>query len=358
MSVSQRALIWLAGWSLVVWGGTWAVAQSDGIGDIAARQFYSEGQAALNREDLKTAAKRFGQAMQAAPGDGRYPTALSAVFLRQGQISRAWRLVRQGIRLSPGDPRVAAQFLNVWNRFGQQRLFHVGNTPAKVEKTLGQPDHQNAVGTSERWFYGFMAIDWSRGQLYSSVDLRGLDAANEQPQARLVLELDPAWRVSFRVADNQQQTTSYQRQPPESTAGPANQPTAPDEAAPPAALIIQRLYRVATEGISPRQWMERARRAAQQADAVNRWELLAEDDERVIYEWNSKAAAKSPPRYELAVAMMDDRDLHVVAYAGPVALPAEQRQHWIARLKSARLKPLATAVEPLPESPAGATAAE
>jgi hypothetical protein len=297
----------------------------ENVAQVAAKQFYQDGMQAAREHDFTRAAAKFSQAIKSDPTRPEYRAALSAAFVEQSQPQPAWEQIRLAMKSGAGDARIANQMFAVWNALGAEELFHAGTVQDTVRKALGKPDRVNQAGGKARWFYDFMAIDWSDGLLYSSIDLRGVEPALLRPVAQMVIRPDSRWRVRYRVVDRAQQTTHYFV--PE--AGPSSHEQ----------FVMQRVFQLAEQGVAARQWMERMQRTALRTNPQIDWEIIEETDERLIYEWRQTAGDDWQARHEVALVLTDGRDLHHIAYSDQTEqLANDVRAAWLAQFQAASLR--------------------
>ena len=125
-------------------------------------------------------------------------------------------------------------------------VFATGKSADEIRQSLGAPDRINKQGANERWIYGCMAIDFANGKLFSTIDLRGYQAELQRSPIRLGFRPDPSlWRAKRRHMSRLTSTTEYEA-------------VAANEAA--WTLLTQRLFGKVSQHVSPRKWMEQARR--------------------------------------------------------------------------------------------------
>lgn len=356
-----RATICCLVWLFPLHGNTVLRAQdSPGVGAVAAKQFFKEGMELAAENDFVEAAAKFAKAIESDGSRPEYRAALSAAYLELSHTNKAWKLIREAMKAGAGDPRIANQLIAVWNGFGADGLFQAGTVQSSVKRTLGKPDRINKSGNNERWFYNYMGIDWSEGLLYSTIDLRGIVPSNLRPLAQLRLDPDSRWRVDFRRTDRSQNTTRYLVEDAaadkadttdDKTADESNEKDAGDpRKASPEMFMIQRIFQLVEQGVSPRQWMEQMQRAAKRVNPDIEWQVIKETDDRLIYEWQQSATEQWTARHEIALVMGDGRDLHYAAYSDSVAeLTAAAKKEWLQIFAAAKLHHYEQKSEAIPE---------
>lgn len=318
-----------------------------GVGRIAARQFFQEGLTSVREKDFPEAARKFRKAIRSDSTRPEYRAALSAVYVEQSQLKKAWNEARLAMKVGAGEPQVADQLFSVWNAFGADNLFLAGTVKSSVRNMLGEPDRVNTIGANERWFYDFMGIDWADGLLYSTIDLRGVASESLQPLSQLRLQPDSRWHVLYRVADRAQQTTHYVVSSDDAA---DSIPSESDQANPEGEMfVIQRLSQLAKQGMVPRKWMEQMQRIALRANPDIEWDIVEELDDRLIYEWRQSKTRDWPAHHEVALVMSDGRDLHYAAYSDATErLAPAMHDKWLEIFSKAQLHRFDQGLESIP----------
>ncbi len=199
---------------------------------------------------------------------------------------------------------------------GRDVAFRVATQAAAVESTLGKPDRVNIEGENERWIYGFYAVDFAKGRLFSTTDLRG-----KRPVAidnvQLGYRPDPdAWRVRYRTRDQFGFTSEYepsdQDKSSPSEVEKTNRTPAASEASPLPMIVVQRIYDITKQGVSPRDWLERNRTASLSSNDT--WKLLHEDLYGLIFEHTIRGPDQRVTSWEISRLLKGPRDLFRVSY--------------------------------------------
>lgn len=314
--------------------------------ETAAFQHFRQGIQAMDQQQYDKAIQEFKRAAQLQPRDDDFRAALSAALLSSGRPALAWNQARTAVRLGPQNPRAAEQLMATWGHFARQGAFATGQAPADVKAVLGDADRINRAGTNARWIYGFMAMDFAKEQLYSTIDLRGLKPELERPMARVSFQVDGrAWSVKQRVVTSNQTSTEYTLPRSKTEAAPAE---------PPETILVQRLFETCRQGTSVIEWVEKFKLGVLRESPQARFEILIRDPKTIVFEVTSSSAESKSARYEITRVFCGRRDLHRLSYrvVGPPPT-ADTRQTWSRLINEAHLLDLTKpSTEVVPSAPA------
>ncbi len=164
-----------------------------------ARRAYELGKTAIDTGDGETAIRHLSKAVEQFPRNGEFRYALSQAYQVAGKLGDAWFQIRQAIRASPNSRKCQERFEEFWIGLERKGVFNVGQNKAGVEKSAGKPDRVIKGKGGEQWAYAYMNVMFLKGNVHSTMDVRGIALAKVKPQDVIQFEVDKAsWSLVRR----------------------------------------------------------------------------------------------------------------------------------------------------------------
>lgn len=295
----------------------------------AVNNDFATAMALFRAGDIDAALPRFEQAAHDEPNVLDHQLALATVYLRKQRGPEGWTHLRKAVRINPKHPQAAAMFLDIWRRFDARGVLNTSHPIDGVTKILGAPDRQQqgAPGSGiARLEYGFMAIDFVDGRLYTTLDLRGLTRAALRPDRSLAPAFDQRkWRLGHRSVSSSSVISEFVL--------PGQSVQRYDEL-----CSVRRHPELAERGVSCDAFVANIRRNLEKNVRGAVFNVIRRAPGEVVYEFIVPADSNQPAQHEVARVLTGPRDIHAVAYVkmGP-AMNEDLRDAWIKRLDRATL---------------------
>lgn len=292
-----------------------------------AQAFFQQGVTALEQGDAASAQRHFQIAVSIVPDNPSYRYALSVSYAKAGDARNMWQALRHTLAIDAGHEQAQKDFSRLWTYFDQQALFNTGAPAERIRQVLGEPDQIIPNPQGAVWRYAYMSLSLAGNRVFGTTDWSGLDPKLIPSHARLDITLDERdWHVSHRAANRYNVMTEY-------TVAPQTVQNWQE------LFSTQRLLGMAGKPL--RSLLASMREQSFQVDPKAHWQVLAETDDSILYEWRIAASPDHPAQHEIARIMLGSQDIYRIAYVAKVPqLNEAQRNNWIKRLQMATLNPV------------------
>ena len=159
-----------------------------------------------NQETLESAAKSLPELKAAVDANPKSADALANYATALYQVNKypeSWKQLMLAYKLEPNNTGVALGIKLVSQALEEMGAFTVGVPMEKVRALLGEPSQKVDLGKtrkpSQRWVYGYLAVDFASGQVHELIDLRGATKELFEPTEFVDVDLDnQKWICSLR----------------------------------------------------------------------------------------------------------------------------------------------------------------
>ncbi len=292
-----------------------------------AEKAYAQGVGLLEKMQAKEAVTSFRRALEAVPNNVKYRHGLAIALVKSEQPVEALKEIRIALRRAPKSEVVSRVFSSIWMLFDREGLFNVSVRKSTIERELGKPDGIVGAEPQSQLIYGFMALNFSNGRLFSVLDMRNLPKDGANPVAVVELELERGvWLPGHRLINRSQSNVEHTQN------GESVQEWTK--------MFSQQRLILAAQRTTAKQVMENIRAQLTKLDKDVEFTVQRETEKDVIFEWKLKGRGSGPGQHEMARVIQGRRDIHRIAYVERVESIDEQTHAlWSKRLRAAKLVP-------------------
>ena len=287
---------------------------------------YTNGLAALDRNDYNNAIEAFNYAIKLKPDDPQFHFMAAKAYEGAGKFRGEWFHLRKAVRLQVNHQEAAPLFLRMWQTALDKNILNVGSPLATVKAALGEPDAQQTQNTTI-WQYGFMGVEFVDDKVVGVMDLRGTGTP-PAPQETVAFKLndDREWVLKLRSAARTEFKLIY----------------APAKATDMAEIVTnQRLIGLGTQ-MTVSELVDKMHTSLQYEFPEVHWQVLDSSDKDALLAWWLDDD-ELLHQYEVVRLMAGENDIHRLAYTsrGDATRDNALREQWINQLRNAKLVPLA-----------------
>lgn len=266
-----------------------------------AEEHYQQGRREIQAREWTKAIEALERAVQVLPENGKYHHALGVAYMGDQQANAGWFHFRQAVRLAPEYVPATVDFLKTWKLLDAQGVFNVGTPLPVIAQTLGKPDQADDQGVRLRLVYGFMSLNFMNSHLFSILDLRDLPPEGLHAVDGLAFDLDrDYWSVAYRQLSAVQGNTEYV--PQDQSLQKWTE------------LFASQRFINAASATNAQEVMTSIRERLRSTFEEIEFEVLAESEEDVLFQWSVFAAEKHPAQREIVRIVQGKRDIHRLAY--------------------------------------------
>ncbi len=303
-------------------------SRKDGKASLAeASKHFKAGTGAIKLKQWERAVSELAQAVKLAPENSVYHRALGIAYMGSKKANAGWYHFRQAVRLDPKNVTASVDFMKTWKLLDAQGLFNVGTPLKKVAQTLGKPDQAVDRGERLRLVYGFMSLNFVKGQLFSVLDMRNLPPQGLSTVDGMAFTLPGReWVVAYRYLSAQQGNTEYVKR------GESIQSWTE--------LFSSQRFIGAAGNKNAVEIMEGIRRQLEERFGKISFNILGQTDKDVLFIWSIDQSDEHAAQQEVARIVQGERDIHRLAYTRKGNFEeTETLAPWIKILKQAKLLP-------------------
>jgi tetratricopeptide (TPR) repeat protein len=266
-----------------------------------AEEHYQQGRRAIQSREWTKAIEALERAVQLLPENGKYHHALGVAYMGDQQANAGWFHFRQAVRLDSDYVPATVDFLKTWKLLDAQGVFNVGTPLPVIAQTLGKPDQADDQGVRLRLVYGFMSLNFMNSHLFSILDLRDLPPEGLHAVDGLAFDLDrDYWSVAYRQLSAVQGNTEYV--PQDQSLQKWTE------------LFASQRFINAASATNAQEVMTSIRERLRSTFEELEFEVLAESEEDVLFQWSVTAAENHPAQREIVRVVQGERDIHRLAY--------------------------------------------
>ena len=292
--------------------------------EAAAKKAFDQGEVELAKGNFKGAATLLKTAVRIQPKNAKYHHRLGKAFMGLESYHEMWTHYHKASFHDHANEEYANDFLKMWMYHDREAVFNYGTPMETVVKSIGPPD----VRLGNRLVYGFMAVDFPKGNVSRVIDLRGYndEAAVELETVTVATNIDD-WKVAHHQVSRRDDNLELTRN---------------DEAIQEwtELLSMQRFPMLSRSAATVRGMVDTMRDGLKQTDPKVEFVVVNETPTEVFYHWRTNPTEKHPAQHEVAKIFKGQKDFYRVAYVKKTSKLADAEfDLWSKAIGDAKLGP-------------------